>query len=146
LSSTESNAALLPASEDLGRHPQLGAVDDPLGVEVTEGQQLRHAVHGPLAAACLLEGAQLAAELLDACHDLAHEAPRRGRVRAVAVELDEKLIEGSSLEGFLKPLPTPAQLPAELAATVRGLLQRGEKIEAIKLVRERMKLDLKNAK
>jgi ribosomal protein L7/L12 len=58
----------------------------------------------------------------------------------------EKLIEGSSLDGFLKPPSTPAQLPAELAATVRGLRQRGEKIEAIKLVRERMKLDLKNAK
>ncbi len=42
--------------------------------------------------------------------------------------------------------PSPAQLPAELAATVRGLLQRGDKIEAIKLVRERMKLDLKDAK
>ncbi len=42
--------------------------------------------------------------------------------------------------------PAPAQLPAELAATVRGLLQRGDKIEAIKLVRERMQIDLKDAK
>jgi ribosomal protein L7/L12 len=58
----------------------------------------------------------------------------------------EKLDEGGSLDGFSPTAPAPAEVPEDLAATVQGLLQRGEKIEAIKLVRERMKLGLKEAK
>jgi len=42
--------------------------------------------------------------------------------------------------------PLCAQLSAELAAAVRRLLQRDDKMEAIKLVRERMKLDFKDSK
>ena len=57
----------------------------------------------------------------------------------------EKLETGDGSPDRRSPT-APAQLPTELAATVRGLLQRGDKIAAIKLVRERMKLDLKDAK
>jgi ribosomal protein L7/L12 len=58
----------------------------------------------------------------------------------------ETLNTGSGLNVLAQSSPPPSQLPAELAATVRGLLQRGDKIAAIKLVRERMKLDLKDSK
>lgn len=59
----------------------------------------------------------------------------------------EKLeVDGGRQDRHSPTAPPPAQLPAELAATVRGMLQRGDKIAAIKLVRERMKLDLKDSK
>lgn len=58
----------------------------------------------------------------------------------------ERLDEGGNLDNPLPASPAPAQLPVELAATVRGLLQNGDKIGAIKLVRVHMKLDLKDAK
>ena len=58
----------------------------------------------------------------------------------------ETLDAGVALDGLATSSPPPAELPPELAATVRGLLQRGDKIGAIKFVRERMKLDLKDSK
>jgi ribosomal protein L7/L12 len=58
----------------------------------------------------------------------------------------ERLEAGGYVDSNASAGSGHAQLPGELAAAVRGLLQRGDKIAAIKLVRERMKLDLKDAK
>lgn len=58
----------------------------------------------------------------------------------------DRLEAGGNPDSPAPASPAPSQMPAELASKVRGLLQRGDKIAAIKLVRERMKLDLKDAK
>ncbi len=71
---------------------------------------------------------------------------RTGMGLAEAKAAVERLDEGGNLDNPLPSSSAPAQLPVELAATVRGLLQSGDKIAAIKLVRERMKLDLKDSK
>lgn len=65
---------------------------------------------------------------------------------AEAKEMVEQLGEGGMFDQLLKMAPMHELPPAELVATVRELLNRGDKIEAIKLVRERMQLDLKDAK
>jgi ribosomal protein L7/L12 len=58
----------------------------------------------------------------------------------------ERMEAGGYVDSTVSAGLVPAQLPGELDAAVRGLLQRGNKVAAIKLVRERMKLDLKDAK
>ena len=56
-------------------------------------------------------------------------------------------VEQLAAGGLAIPVKTAAaELPADIDVTVRGLLRRGEKIEAIRLVRESTGLDLKDSK
>jgi hypothetical protein len=66
---------------------------------------------------------------------------------AVALILVLLLIRhgGRRREDLLEP-PAAVQIPEALASEVRGLMAQGHKLSAIKLVREKSGLDLKEAK